>query len=454
MASIKRTISKKVNGNGKAEIYLRLAAGKRGVQLRFKSGVFIAPTQLKPNGEFIFPRSDKKAEYELRALEKKLKRMEEFLIDLATTTPADLLTKEYLSEMLEKYRHPEKAATPKTQSGKTPSEDMGEAFALYLSKKKFGTSRIQEYRGLLGSLTRFSLYCKQTRQRRRITPNGMTAEDLEAFAEFLRNEEEVYYKYPRIYEVSPCNTRKGHKSGIPAPRSHNTMVKIFGCLSAFFRWSSGEGITQNNPFAKFEGIGTEMYGDPVPLTKEERDYLADYDLTDRPALAVQRDIFIFQCFIGCRVSDLSRLTTEHVKNGVVEYIPYKTRNKKKKVCHVPLHSRALAILERYADPTRTTLLPCISDQKYNKAIAEICEKAGLNRLVTVPNKHSGEEEQVPLFTVVRSHTARRTFVDLLTAAGVPQYIICEMTGHAPGSKAISRYRNIDGRVTVNAIAQL
>lgn len=39
-----------------------------------------------------------------------------------------------------------------------------------------------------------------------------------------------------------------------------------------------------------------------------------------PQLAIQRDIFIFQTLIGCRVSDLYRMIKLNVINEAIEYI--------------------------------------------------------------------------------------------------------------------------------------
>ena len=42
---------------------------------------------------------------------------------------------------------------------------------------------------------------------------------------------------------------------------------------------------------------------------------------DNPGLDVQRDIFVFQCFIGCRVGDLMKMTKANIINGAIEYVP-------------------------------------------------------------------------------------------------------------------------------------
>ena len=62
------------------------------------------------------------------------------------------------------------------------------------------------------------------------------------------------------------------------------------------------------------------------MTLQERNQLFEADLSMRPQLAVQRDIFVFQTVVGCRVGDFYKLTKKNLVNGALEYIQEKTRN--------------------------------------------------------------------------------------------------------------------------------
>lgn len=128
------------------------------------------------------------------------------------------------------------------------------------------------------------------------------------------------------------------------------------------------GYLDRTPFATFTGIGSEKYGTPYYITIEERDLIADFDLSDKPALEVQRDIFVFQCLIGCRVSDLLEMTSGSIINGAIEYIPNKTKNERPEVVRVPLNTRARQLVEKYSAKGAEKLFPFISAQKYNEAI--------------------------------------------------------------------------------------
>jgi integrase len=65
------------------------------------------------------------------------------------------------------------------------------------------------------------------------------------------------------------------------------------------------------------------------------------------SLEAQRDIFIFQCLTGCRVSDLLAMTHDSIINGAIEYMPQKTAGERPQVVRVPLNTRALALVEKY-----------------------------------------------------------------------------------------------------------
>lgn len=82
------------------------------------------------------------------------------------------------------------------------------------------------------------------------------------------------------------------------------------------------------------------------------------------------------------------------------------------------------------------LLPFISQQKYNEAIKEIFEVAGITHL----NPTTGIEEQVPINTIATSHIVRRCN---LYKKVKDQNLVGALSGHSVGSKAFARYRGDD-----------
>ena len=218
-------------------------------------------------------------------------------------------------------------------------------------------------------------------------------------------------------------------------------------LRAFFRWANGlskedpiEPYTRNNPFAMYRII-QEEYGTPYYITIEERNIIAAASLEG--SLAVSRDIFVFQCCIGCRVSDLWAMKKANVINGAVEYIPRKTKDGRPVTVRVPLNKQAMEIYNRYKDIEGDRLLPFPSQPQYNRAIKAVFEVAGINRLVTVLNPTTKEEEKRPIYEVASSHMARRTFVGNLYKQVKDPNLVGKLSGHKEGSQAFARYRDID-----------
>ncbi len=187
------------------------------------------------------------------------------------------------------------------------------------------------------------------------------------------------------------------------------------------------------------------------VTAEELRQIADFDFSNRPALAVQRDIFVFQCCVGCRIGDLYRMTWSNVEGDVFDYIAGKTKDDNPKTISVPLVTMAKKILKRYESSGRATILPFISEQKYNDAIQEVFRLAGINRVVTVLDPTTRREVRMPISECASSHMARRTFCGNLYKRVKDPNIVASMSGHKEGSKAFARYREIDKDIKRDAL---
>lgn len=137
------------------------------------------------------------------------------------------------------------------------------------------------------------------------------------------------------------------------------------------------------------------------------------------------------------------MTHKNVIDNSIEYIPRKTKEERPITVRVPLNQTALEIIERYNDPARVALFPFYTEQKYNVKIKEAFQRAGLDRMVTMINQKTREEEQKPLYEVASSHMARRTFIGNIYKKVKDPNLVGALSGHKEGSKAFGRYRTID-----------
>ncbi len=354
------------------------------------------------------------------------------------------LPRKWLFDTIDKYTFPEQYEV-KEEKLKTPFFDL---FYEYIHSQKFSQSRINHYMVLYRCLKRFELYNYLD-----LDIDTFSSENLEKFNSFLANEYEMFapdkdgimqpkQSYKKIYETF-------RERRIPKKRGDHYISGLETLLKTFFNWCIKKNKTTNNPFHTYS-IKSVEYGTPYYLTQEERDQIYHTDFTANPKMEIQRDIFIFQCLIGCRVSDLLRLIPENIivneYGTAIEYMPQKTREQNAKVVKVYLNETALQIINKYKTPERKSLLPFISSQKYNDNIKKILHDCGINRLVTVLNPTTGEPEQRYIADIASSHIARRTFIGNLYKKVKDPNLVGKLSGHKEGSKAFVRYRDIDDEI--------
>lgn len=288
------------------------------------------------------------------------------------------------------------------------------------------------YKVLAGDIERYE------RKHRPLYTDDFTESDIEDFVRFLSNEEQVV---------------KGKK--VVKVRSRNTLSAKLKKLAAVCRYAVGKGYMPDTPFGdgKYK-IQGEVYGDPIYLTLEERDAL--YAFQGLPDwLAIQRDIFVFQCHIGCRVSDLLELTEANVTaDGFLQYIQHKMRKSRPTVVRVPLSDTALEIIERYKGQPNGKLLPFIHENVYNRSIHTILKQAGIDRIVMVQDPKTLETIPRAIWEVGSTHLARRTFMANMFKETKSERITSAFTGHVNGSRAFSRYTHVDDEMKMEALKNM
>lgn len=225
-------------------------------------------------------------------------------------------------------------------------------------------------------------------------------------------------------------------------RSNNYICLIFKALRVFYNWCAKVGLIEFSPFADFK-IPAEVYGSPIYLDKDDIGKIIKADLSSYPSLEVQRDIFIFQCNVGCRVGDMVCLQKKDIVKGVLAYIPRKTIRTTPRTVTVPLNRIAQSVIEKYKDFHGEQLLPFITPRNYNKAIKRILAIAGVNYLVTRLDPRSGKEVKTPINMIAGSHMARRTFIGNIYKTVKDPALVSSMTGHSEDSRVFCRYREID-----------
>lgn len=334
--------------------------------------------------------------------------------------------------------------TPKEISNK----DIFEEF-LSDPDKEISESRKKQFAVLFRSLQRYEIYVRLVRPHMKkycLRFSDIDSNVLEDMWEYMKNESTILDKFPEIEEQIP----RRKKADV---RSDNTLVGIFKRFRAFMNWCVDKRYINSNPFENFV-IPDELYGTPIFLTLEEVKKIYSLDLSDNKNLEHQRDIFVFQCNIGCRVGDLLDFKKTDVFNGILSFIPDKTIKVNPKTVTVPLNKTAESIVRKYKDRPGDNLLPFIQPQDYNDAIKLILHRAGITRQVVVLDPVTRTEKKVSISSIASSHMARRTFIGNLYYKVKDPNLISSMTGHAEGSRAFARYRNIDINIKQELVKKL
>lgn len=428
MPKITATLSRRVDARGKAEVLLRFVGGRDHIH-RVHSRISVTPSRWK-DGAVILPRLETDERRELRAIQDRLDDLKRYLLDAFQAADPAQVSREWLQEAVDRFHHPDR--------------DQGGFFDVYdefCRAQDVSRDRHKRYKVVRGLLERF-----ETVRGEKLTIQGVDAAVLDEFRAFMAGEHKTarMKKWARLY---------ASQDALPDERGKNIIIDYMKVVRAFYHWMELRGICKADPFRGYQ-IGTAVYGTPYYLTLDERDRLYRTNLRRHPALAVQRDVFVFQCLVGCRAGDLLKLRKGDIVDGVLNYVPRKTVDDRPVLVRVPLNQTAAEIVARYADLPGDALLPFISKQKYNDAIKRCFLAARLRRPVSVLDPVTREEVKRPLNEVASSHLARRTFIGNLYKQVADPNVIGSMSGHTEGSRAFARYRTIDDEMKAGLVGMI
>ena len=118
----------------------------------------------------------------------------------------------------------------------------------------------------------------------------------------------------------------------------------------------------------------------VYLTTEELSNLETHTFS-QIRLQQVKDMFIFCCYTGLAYLEMSNLRKENINIGFdgVLWISL-VRKKTNKTISIPLLEPAKAILDRYEN--KDSLLPIISNQRFNSYLKEIAIITGIDKNLT------------------------------------------------------------------------
>lgn len=229
--------------------------------------------------------------------------------------------------------------------------------------------------------------------------------------------------------------------------SNTTQATYWRVIKTFLNHLVEQNSIDRNTLAykpKFKVVETDV----ISLSVDELNLIYSVTLNER--LSIYRDIFIVQCLTGLRYSDMTNIYKENIQeDDEGRYITLITKKTMKRL-KIYFNGRAEFILGKY-DWT----LPHPQVAVINKHLPTICKEAGIKgRIETVKiigNKRIIEYKEK--YEVIKTHTARRTFISLMLEAGEDITTIRSITGHAQLS-SFGKYVSVSDKKKSSAVNKL
>lgn len=196
------------------------------------------------------------------------------------------------------------------------------------------------------------------------------------------------------------------------PLKKTTAQLYLGVFSSMLSMAEKEGYIERNPF---DSIGADEKK-PLFCSKPNRDYLTveelqrmiDTPFKNRPI----KHAFLFACFTGLRISDISRLRWGDIREGHQGTYITLEMQKTKEVISLKLNKNALR------------WLPAVSGEK-NERVFELPRFLGsVNGRLKKWAARAGVDKNVSF------HTSRHTFATFELSLGADLYVVSKLLGHA------------------------
>ena len=223
----------------------------------------------------------------------------------------------------------------------------------------------------------------------------------------------------------------------------NTFRRNLGLFKTFMIWAYDNGYTYQDDFRQFKKM-KEAFTEKVALKAEDLSFLMGFDLKN-PRLEKARDVFVFACSTGMRYGELKLIGKHNVADGNIELKEEKSSDKKPR--EIPLNPLSRMILKKY-----NYELPLIANQKQNEYLKEVFKAIGYDKEVekVIVRGKTIEREKVPLYELISTHTARRTFITMMKRKGKSDKLIAKITGHSD-LKTLNQYYQVDDEAKKEAV---
>ena len=222
----------------------------------------------------------------------------------------------------------------------------------------------------------------------------------------------------------------------------NTLHRYMSIFKTMISWCSKKGY---NVLDDYNNIKIKKFDtNDVHLTEQELKLLESAKLTGAKERA--RDLFLVGAYTGQRFSDYSLFEKADVREQAI----VKKAKKTKITAFIPLHKKLKNLLDKYE-----WKLPKISSQKFNLKIQEVCKDlkidSEIKKVSYMGKNHT--ETILPKWKLIGSHTARRTFITLMSERGMPDHQLMQIAG-IKDVKTLIKYKKFNLKTLIQTSNKL
>ncbi len=227
------------------------------------------------------------------------------------------------------------------------------------------------------------------------------------------------------------------------------VASVIKIIKTFFNYLSKEkGYVIGNYHISFRV--PVQHSTPIVLSPAQLQFLISNKEFENSLNKYQKrakDIFVFGCTVGLRVSDLMGLKKSNIiTSGDNTFLSVYTKKTGTEV-RIPLPGYAIEIIHRNRYRSSRHLLPQVSVTNLNIQFKKIVLLAGWDHSIPKMLSYRGRMIEVrtadghtwPFYQHITAHTMRRTAITTLLTMGVPENIVRKISGHAPGSREFYKY---------------
>ena len=163
------------------------------------------------------------------------------------------------------------------------------------------------------------------------------------------------------------------------------------------------------------------------ITKESIKDIYKFEIKEKQIEKFQeiKDMFVFQCFVGQRISDIQKFfndeNTVDYENNTISIIQKKTGAR----AFIPILPIAQELINKYQGKTLNHYKE--GSATTNVDLKKLLKRIGFNEEITY--EENGNLKTKPLHELVHTHTARHTFVTIMCRKDIPKETVILATGH-------------------------